>query len=298
MTPSNECLSHNLEDRGAEICQTIKQRLTDPEAIDLLNQLNAFDLGRFLIQHGGLNGFWTSYVVNKGDTPLLKHHTSQASKPPLEDWLLNDCPSFQATQQRFALFQKVLQRLVHPGYRMASVPCGVMDDFFTLDYAEAPDIKLTGIDIDPQSLELAEENAMLHGLQDRTTFLSNDAWTFGEPDSFDVLTSSGLNIYEPDDERTVALYKNFHRVLKPGSYLVTSFLTPPPRGDKPSPWKDLKLNDLLKQKILFRDILNVKWQVFFTEVEFRAILKKAGFTVCDILYDQHRLFPTVLAQKQ
>lgn len=295
----SDCVSHNLahQNPAAMAYESLKARHSDPVALDLIKQLNAFPLGRYLIQHGGLNGFWTSYIVNKGNSPLLKNHTDSSPRQALEEWLLNECPAIVATQQRFRQFQKALRRLVQPGIAMASVPCGVMDDLLALDYAEAPNVRLTGIDIDPESLKLAEENAVLHGLQDRVAFISADAWTCGKPDSFDVVTSSGLNIYEPDEARTVALYRNMHRVLKPRGYLVTSYLTPPPDSGRPSPWQNVKLPDLQKQQLVFGDILQVKWRTYRTEAESRDILKKAGFMICDTLYDESRLFPTLVAQR-
>lgn len=297
MSVSTSCLSHKTSDPGEAAFESIKQRLTSRAELDTLEQLNAFDLGRFLISHRGLNGFWTSYIVNKGVSPLLARHVTLAARAPLENWLLEECPPCVATQQRFVNFRKELQLLVRPGRTIASVPCGVMDDLLTLDYSQAPDVQLVGVDIDPESLKLAAENAEIQGLQDRASFLQQDAWTFGEDESFDVITSSGLNIYEPGEARVIELYRNFHRVLKPGGYLLTSFLTPPVMGNKPSPWKNVKLGDLLKAKLVFRDVLDVKWQVFHTEAEFRDILKQARFAICDVLFDEHRMFPTVLAQK-
>lgn len=43
-----------------------------------------------------------------------------------------------------------------------------------------------------------------------------------EKNAFDVITSNGLNMYESDPDRLVALYRRFFEALKPGN-LVAQF---------------------------------------------------------------------------
>lgn len=47
-------------------------------------------------------------------------------------------------------------------------------------------------------------------------------------ETFHLIASNGLNIYEPEDDRVIQLYRGFHDALKPGGVLITSALTPPP----------------------------------------------------------------------
>ncbi len=92
---------------------------------------------------------------------------------------------------------------------------------------------------------------------------------------FDLLTSNGLNIYVPDHEQEVALYRSFAGTLKPGGFLVTSFLTPPPGSGQPSPWRDINMLVLMRQKLIFGDVIGVKWRNFRSEDQMRELLKSA-----------------------
>ncbi|CEO17198.1 hypothetical protein RMONA_04060 [Rickettsia monacensis] len=51
---------------------------------------------------------------------------------PLEIWILYHAPSIKATQERFKIFQKILQDKLEDGMQFISVPCGTMDDLLTL----------------------------------------------------------------------------------------------------------------------------------------------------------------------
>jgi len=113
------------------------------------------------------------------------------------------------------------------------------------------------------------------------------------------LTSNGLNIYEQDDRKVAELYKKFYTALKPNGGLVTSFLTPPPWLDPTSPWEMNIINqpDLLRQKIIFSYIVQPKWQAYRTETKTIEQLKEVGFRDVQIIYDEYKMFPTVLALK-
>ncbi|CAK6513644.1 methyltransferase domain-containing protein [Rickettsia helvetica] len=225
------------------------------EQLALLDQLREFELGRFLLANKRLNGYWTSYIIIHGLKKEKLH--------PLERWILYHAPSVKATQERFKIFQKILQDKLEDGMQFISVPCGTMDDF-TLDYSEIKEIHLTGIDLDAISLELAQENAKNHHL---THVNFQDAWNLDIHEEYDILMSNGLNIYEFDDDKVTDLYKQFSKVLKPSGILIASFLTPPPTLSKESTWKNINTEDALKQKTIFSDIINAAWQVFRTEAE-------------------------------
>ncbi|NEQ35645.1 MAG: hypothetical protein F6K40_04765 [Okeania sp. SIO3I5] len=81
---------------------------------------------------------------------------------------------------------------------------------------------------------------------------------------FTLLTCHGLHIYEPDDEKVTELYKQFFKALMPGGILVTSFTTKSPDVDPNSEWDMSQINseDLLLSKIIFFDILDVKFTAF------------------------------------
>lgn len=294
ITISSECcsiekiISHNLGDSHLDKADVIARQLTDDE-FTLLEQLSQFDLGKFLLDNKGLNGYWTSYVINRGKGDKSHH--------PLEEWLLYKAPTVKATQERFRIFQQVLQSRLRDNIVIASIPCGLMDDLLTLDYQSIKNIQLVGIDLDKNSLELADIQSKKIGLEDNVKFIQSNAWELNNFEFFDVITSNGLNIYEPDRSKVVSLYKEFYKALKPKGILVTSFLTPPPALSTESTWKNYNAQDLIKQKLIFSDLIGVKWQSFNTESEIMSQLKEAGFSIKEVIYDSQGMFPTVVAEK-
>lgn len=268
-----------------------KENLALPldEEKDMLDQLFQFELGRFLLENKGLNGFWTAYIIIHG--PKL------GNLQPLEEWFLKAAPTVRATQERFGIFQQILQANLKDDMAIASVPCGLMDDLLRLDYSNVKGIHLTGIDLDPASIKLAKEQAISLGFKN-VNFIQHDAWNLGISEKFDMLTSNGLNIYEQNDDAVVILYTQFCNALKKDGILITSFLTPPPVLSKESTWNNVNVQDALKQKAIFSDIIGATWQAFRTEKKTREQLESAGFDVIDVIYDAQGIFPTVIAKKK
>ena len=67
--------------------------------------LRAFELGEFLLNHQGLNGFWTARII--------AHETERyAYQNALEYWLFNASPIVLATRERFSMFSRFAARLV------------------------------------------------------------------------------------------------------------------------------------------------------------------------------------------
>jgi hypothetical protein len=101
-------ITHKQNESSFDIAEfqhnlTQKENLSIPlhEGVKLLEQLSQFELGRFLLLNKGLNGYWTAYVILHGPKKQNLH--------PLEAWVLHYAPSVRATQERFRIFQKVLQ---------------------------------------------------------------------------------------------------------------------------------------------------------------------------------------------
>jgi hypothetical protein len=95
------------------------------------------------------------------------------------------------------------------------------------------------------------------------------------------------------------LYRQFFGALAPGGVLVTSFLTPPPVLDPQSEW-DLARVDreaLLLERIVLADVLNARFSAFRSSAATIAQLASAGFEDLDILWDNLRIFPTVVARR-
>lgn len=278
-----------LENHRERLQNTESLTLSLEEELDLLQQLSEFDFGRFLLKNKGLNGYWTAHMIIHGPKKDLTH--------PLEKWLLTRAPIIRATQERFKIFQHQLQKYVRSHTRLASIPCGLMDVFLLLNYDHVENVHLIGIDLDPESIELAKINAQQYGKTVTTSFQEKDAWNLSIHNEYDLITSNGLNFYEPDDQKVVALYGEFYNALKPKGILITSFLTPPPSLSAESTWKNFDPDDLKKQKAVMGDIMQAKFQAFRTEKQTRQQLEKAGFKVLDVIYDMQGMFPTIVAQK-
>ncbi|RQH40942.1 class I SAM-dependent methyltransferase [Okeania hirsuta] len=218
----------------------------------------------------------------------------------LEKYLLDQDPTFLATQQRYVNFSKVIQNYVRDGLVFASLPCGVMRDLLKLDFSGVDNFRLVGIDIDYESLKLAKKLAEEYGLSEKVEFHQEDGWNLPFEDEFTLLTSNGLNIYESDDQKVMELYRKFFKALMPGGILVTSFLTPSPNIDPNSEWdmNQLNLDDMLLTKIIFGDImLNLKITGFRSSSTTKLQLQNVGFDDIEFIWDNARIFPTVVARK-
>lgn len=311
LTQQKRLLSHELspetmENKIQEITERIKSDgdkpyVTVTQQLELLAQLSEFDFGRYLLQNQGINGYWTHYMLthpwygrktgkNNSNIPLSK----------LEHFMLDRAPSMLATQQRFEIFLKENQKQVKNNTCLASIPCGMMGELLYLDYDDINSIQLVGIDYDDNALHDAEFLAIQQDLTKFIKPIKKDAWNLGFQDEFDLISSNGLNIYEPDDEKVTELYHQFYKALKTGGKLVTSFLTHPPTLTTHCEWDMSKLNqeDLLLQKIIFVDIIAAKWQGYRSSEQTYNQLKTAGFEDIEFIYDEARIFPTVVAMKK
>jgi len=267
---------------------------TVEQQISLLDSLAEFELGRFLLENHGLNAYWTHQLVT-----YRSEDAATLSMTSLEKRLFDHLPAALATRERFGIFRTQLQSLLKPRIALASVPCGLMGELLLLDYQDCPDVHLIGIDLDQQALDSALALAKECELDDRLSLHCEDAWASDIKEQFDVVTSNGLNIYEPDDARVIELYCSFFRALKPGGTLVTSFMTPPPPLSPESPWIITAADSeyLALQQLLFLRIIEAKWNSFRTHEQTTAQLSAAGFVDIQFHDDRARMFPTVVARK-
>jgi uncharacterized protein involved in tolerance to divalent cations/SAM-dependent methyltransferase len=289
-----------------EITSRIKQQgdkpyVTVQTQLEILEQLSQFEFGRFLILNRGINGYWTHYMLThpwiRGETPI-NHSLEKLTST--EQFLLESAPSILATQQRFEIFLQENQKEVNNGAKLACIPCGMMGELLYLNFENIDKIQLTGLDYDPNTLNDARSLATKQNRLPMIKLHQGDAWQMTFNNEFDLISSNGLNIYEPDDERVTQLYQGFYNALKPGGKLVTSFLTPPPNLSNSCEWDMSAINqaDLLKQKIIFVDILEAKWQCFRTSAQTQLQLESVGFERIEFIYDKAKLFPTVVAYKK
>ncbi len=298
-------ISHKTEARNGHVgrLQYIRSRLrqagnlpgaTVEQQISLLEELSTFALGRFLLENRGLNAYWTHQVVTypQGAAWAL-------SNSDLEYRIFEKLPMVLATRERFGIFRQQVQAMLRPGLALASIPCGLMGELLLLDYDRQPDITLTGIDLDQYALDDALVLAKERGLAGRLSLHCEDAWSCRLKNEIEILTSNGLNIYEPDDVRVKARYRSFFYALKPSGTLIASFLTPPPTLSAESPWNftEIDAESLALQHLLFVRIIEAKCSAFRTHAQTTAQLEHAGFVNIRFIDDRARMFPTVIARR-
>jgi len=263
-----------------------------PEVAAERAALEKFELGRFLLANLGLNGHWTSYVLLHPDRGRQTKVSSDGTAlTELETWLLNRCPILLATQERFQIFRALTQPLLRPGMKLASLPSGLMDDLLTLDYSQTSGVTLTAIDLDPETLQEAEENYKRWNPPVTVQFETRDAWQLDSSERWDIITSNGLNIYVEDDDRCTDLYRSIAKALKPNGIFLFSFIVPPEQ------WHPTNSADLIRQRFLFQEVIPVKWSCVRDENKTRDQLDKAGFEVVSMMYDTQGMFPAVVARK-
>lgn len=124
-------------------------------------------------------------------------------------------------------------------------------------------------------------------------------WELDFEKRFDLVSSSGLNIYIQDPRKTVALNQRFHKMLKPGGVLLTSFMTPPPWISQRSVWAmdQIDAEALRRQRMIYGEILGFKGSSYRTESEVLGELRQAGFSSFSVHYDRARIFPTAWAER-
>lgn len=303
-------ISHNLSqgdiqktvDHISERINASDMPMADKQMqLNLLEQMQEFDFGRFLLLNSGINGFWTHYMLTY---PWYGKKTQESSNgralTPLEKKLLEEAPVLLATQERFELFLEENQKSVQSGSTLACIPCGMMGELLYLNYENASNYKLVGIDLDADTFTDATRLSESRNLQSHVDYIQCDAWEMDIKNEFDLISSNGLNIYQSDTAQIIALYQKFYQALKLGGRLVTSFLTPPPLLSKDSEWdmNFISTEALLMQKVLFSDVIQGKWQqAYQTSIQTRQQLESVGFKDIEFRYDKARIFPTVIARK-
>lgn len=289
-TQSYESINENYEEKVLNIIKRLQEEenllLPLRETLEFLDQLTEFELGRYLIQNQSFDAYWTAYITLHAQKLLLNN--------PLEKWLIEKCPGIQSNIDRFHVFQSVIQQHLHSDACILSVPCGLMDDLFRLDYSQFKNIKLIGVDLDPRALHGAKINAQKLNFKGELELKQQDAWSLNLNSLCDLVTSNGLCIYEKDDEQVVNLYEKISQYLKPKGTFITSFLTPPEENGKPL-WVNYDEKSLVKQQAVFKDILQAQWQTFRSEDLSVELLERAGFKVKDIIYDPQRMYPVISA---
>lgn len=279
---------------AARIADNPDPVLPAAEEHDLLTALAEFDLGRFLLVNGGLSGYWTSYVFT---------HDGRAATHDLERWLLRHS-TLAGIRERFQRLAALVAERLRPGLRVASVPSGVMDDLLSQPVQLLDGVSIIGADIDEESLRLADERAALRGLSDRLELRQADAWDLNLGKPVDLLLSNGLNLYEPDRDRLVALYREFGKNLVPGGELLVSYIPPLPPPPASGPvgariWASLGMSadDVRRDRAIFGDLLAPTYLNITPTDEFVAQLREAGLSLREIHFSNYGVLPIAVATR-
>jgi len=258
------------------------------KCLEILDGFSQFELGRFLLKNRGLDGFWTSYVVQH---PYQK----KSGLSEWEDWILNRSILSRATQERFVHFQNFIKSHLENNSRVASIPSGLMDDFLCLNLKDYLNLELYAVDIDKNSLELAEERFRKLNLDHQFFPVCANAWKFNKVNYFDMIVSNGLTIYEHNDDKVEELFRKFYTMLKPGGQIITSTLLPYYEWNATEDEIDLETmvtKLIIKANFVFEGFgegRGVK-RVF-------ELLMRAGFNDLKYVNDSKNVFPTIRAIK-
>lgn len=263
------------------------------EKLHILDQLTQFPLGRFVLMNGGLNGRWSHYVFYEYTLPMEQNKTRHA----FETRLLN-LWHWGSTRHRLILVRQILAPELKDGIKLLSVPCGFMAELLTLDYSKTPNVKITGVDLDPESVEGAKKFATERGLARNCEFHLRDAWKLGYENEFDRVLSLGLNVYAPTQDSAMDLYRSLYKAVRPGGKLLVTYAPPyhPPEDDE----RDLSTvnpEDIRLQRIIFTEIIQMKYSHRNTSAQIVDRLKGAGFSEVKCYYGKYRSQNIAVATK-
>ncbi|MDN3505085.1 MAG: class I SAM-dependent methyltransferase [Rhabdochlamydiaceae bacterium] len=261
------------------------------QQLKYLRLLCEFPLGKSLLATGEISSYWIDIITQK--------KPNNSSHNFIESFLKQNSFSIKRWKEIFIIFQDLMSSKIQKCTSLASIPCGIMRDVFSLDFSKSTNIRLIGIDLDPNVLEQASVLAESYCLTKRTELFMLDAWKLPFQEEIDVISSCGLNIYESSTKRLFELYRCFFKSLRPGGTLLLHFLTYPPSYGEISEWKIQYMDPqtVLLDRIIFEDILNLKLTNFSSSPQMEKMLNQVGFKHCTFYYDSFSTSAVVQAKK-
>jgi SAM-dependent methyltransferase len=280
--------SYNVDE---ELNEKRKAFVNDEKKLSLFNQLCEFEYGRWLLINRGLNAYWTYYMIFYEELNVKLH--------PLESIMIEKSPGVVAGRERSIRDRKIIQNLVKNNMTLASVPCGYMNDLLRLELKYTNGVKLVGVDLDPKAIEYAKENAKKFNKEAISSFYLRDAWALNFENEFDIIHSSGLNIFVQREADLISLYSSFYKAIKPGGFLLTTSNMPPMDDNNKLFWNisEAEFGEMPMQGILYSEIIQVRQGLFCTEKQIINQLTSAGFTHVDVDYDSRKMFLSFIARK-
>jgi hypothetical protein len=292
-------ITHRIDNYNvSEELETIKQRILKGASVEekmkWFNQLCEFEYGRWMLVNRGLNAYWASYLIYYDE-----YRNGMPSAHPLEKMLLENSPGVLSSRERAAKNLKIIQNLVKENMSIASIPCALMNDFLRLDYKNIKKIKIVGIDLDPAAIQLAKENSKKYNLEKYCGFKIGDAWKLGIENEFDIIHSSGLNMYVQNEADLLSLYTNFYKALKIGGNLVVSANVPPMDEDGAYVWNVTKeeMDEIPLEAMIFTKIIQIRQGMYCTRNQIIKQLKSVGFSDVQVDFDTRKIFLSFIAKK-
>lgn len=249
-------------------------------------------MGRDFLLSGSISSYWIDYLLSVKSSPSINQATQNMFQRMIEQnsYLISSwCEVYQK-------FVELEQQYVRSHSVLASIPCGYMRDFFSLDFSQSIDIKIFGIDIDRFILNKINNLSSQYGLQNSLTTHCCDALKLPFTDKFDLIASCGLNIYLSDYQSVEELYTNFFRALVPSGTLLLHFLTYPPFFSDASEWKGIKMKEKFKKFDYFLLEHVFKFSFNSTNDVIRQ-LNIVGFDNVQIVFDSYGISAIAIAQK-
>lgn len=178
---------------------------------------------------------------------IARHYTSGTLLQRLDAALRDDsCDPERPTPEALAPYDQFHGRGLEATVEMADlVPVRGADHLLDVGsgiggparyFADRFGCRVTGIDLTEEFCEVARQLTRLLGMQERVAFEVGDALAMPfAPESFDGAYSMNVSMNIADKQ---ALYREIHRVLKPGGWLILSEIakTGSAEPDYPTPW--------------------------------------------------------------
>jgi ubiquinone/menaquinone biosynthesis C-methylase UbiE len=183
----------------------------------------------------------------KSDREVLTHYNrgnllSRLNEALMEDGFDPDHPSMEALAPYDQFHGRGLEATLEIAELIQASPADHILDIGSgiggpaRYFANRFGCRVTGIDLTPEFCDVARHLTRLLDLEDRITFELGDALAMPFSDaSFDGAYSMNVSMNIADKS---AFYREIHRVLKPGAWLVLSELAQGEGGnlDYPTPW--------------------------------------------------------------
>lgn len=257
--------------------------------LNILSGLASSHLGKHLIEHQSLNGYWRHYIES---FPRFKR---ELALPKIENFILACAPRIKACQRRAALTLTSVQAALKDNAHCLSLRAGMMSEFIYLDFSAVKNVRLFGIDDELGMIAGAKTLAELQNIKSKITLIDEDPWGLDEPYAYDVVVLNNLSHEDFSLEKMDEVLTRCAQSLKPGGQLITSIHTP----EKKSIWNmnAVIAEDLNLEHLIFDEILACPKPLCFTEGEIAEHLTKAGFSEVSFKADEANINPVVVAKK-